>query len=223
MPLNVFIGYDPRQPVGINVLSHSILRHSSKPVSITALKLSQLPIQRRGLTEFTYSRFLVPHLCGYEGQAIFMDADIVVKGDIAELFASGDGSAVQVMQQQPQFEWASVMLFDNAQCKVLTPEFVEDEKNVLFDLKWAEKVGELPLEWNHCVGYQEPKAAKLYHFTQGLPCWYETQGLAENKEWLEERELATKSVSWKELMGQSVHAKPVIKRMMRRLGADPVA
>jgi hypothetical protein len=221
-PLAVFIGYDPRQPVGITTLSHSILRHSSVPVAITALKLDQLPLKRRGLTEFTYSRFLVPYLCGYEGQAAFMDADIVVKGDIAEMFKS-DGAAVQVMQNQPAFEWASVMLFDNAQCKTLTPEFVEDEKNVLFDLKWAESVGNLPDEWNHCVGYQEPKDAKLYHYTQGLPCWYETQGLVEDKAWLEERDLITRTVPWKALMGNSVHAKPVIKRLMRRLGADPVA
>lgn len=214
--LKVFIGYDPRQPVGINVLSHSILRQASHPVSITALKLDQLPIDRRGLTEFTFSRFLVPHLCGYEGLAVFMDADIVVKGDIAEMFASADGSAVQVMQDQPKFEWASVMLFDCEQCKVLTPEYVNDPANNLFDLAWAEKVGNLPAEWNHCVGYMEPKDAKLYHYTQGLPCWYETQGLPENKAWLEERDLVTKSVPWKDMMGKSVHAKPVLKRLLAR-------
>ena len=76
--LNVFIGYDPRQPVAYNVLQHSIVRHASEPVAITPLILKQLPIERRGLTEFTFSRFLVPYLCGFKGMAVFLDADMVV-------------------------------------------------------------------------------------------------------------------------------------------------
>jgi hypothetical protein len=218
--LRVFIGYEPRQPLAYNVLQHSIVRHSSKPVSITPLILGQLPIKRKGLTEFTYTRFLVPHLCDYTRSALFLDADMVVKGDIAELFACTDMSHdVQVMQEQPQFEWASAMLFNNNRCMKLTPEFIEDESNSMFDMKWAKSVGTFPAEFNHCVGYQEPKEAKLYHYTQGLPCWHETRGLPEDGAWLEEAQMLTKTVSWKELMGNSVHAKPVIKRLISRLTA----
>ena len=36
-------------------------------------------------TEFTYTRFLVPYLCGYQGKAIFIDCDMLCLGDIAEL------------------------------------------------------------------------------------------------------------------------------------------
>jgi len=77
----VFVGVDPRQPLGYNVLQWSIHRHAKKRVSVEPLMLPKLPITRRGLTEFTYSRYLVPYLCGYEGSAVFMDADIVVTGD----------------------------------------------------------------------------------------------------------------------------------------------
>lgn len=216
--LRVFIGYDPRQPLAYNTLQHSIVRHSSVPVSITPLILSQLPLKRRGLTEFTYSRFLVPYLCNYQGPAVFMDADIVVKGDIKELFDAADGSAVQVMKAQPKFEWASVMLFDCSKCEVLTPEYVETHPD-LFSLDWAPIIGEIPDDFNHCVGYQEPKKAKLYHYTQGLPCWPETSGLPEDAAWVEEAKLINKSVSWKELMGKSVHATPVLKRYFQRLSA----
>jgi hypothetical protein len=162
----------------------------------------------------------VPWLCGYEGLAVFMDADIVVTGDIAELFAQADGSAVQVQQEQAKFEWASVMMFDCAQCKTLTPEFVDNEANRLFDMAWAPSVGKFSPEWNHCVGYAEPKPAKLYHYTQGLPCWYETQGLPEDEYWNNEREAMLATVSWKELMATSVHARPVLQRLMARLGAQ---
>jgi hypothetical protein len=218
-PLRVFVGIDPRQPLGYNVLQYSIHRHAKQRVIVEPLMLSKLPITRRGLTEFTYSRFLVPWLCGYEGSAVFMDADIVVTGDIGELFAQADERyAVQVNTAQKKFEWASVMLFNNAQCKNLTPEWIDGDSKPL-DLQWGE-VGPFSPEWNHCVGYAEPTAAKLYHFTQGLPCWYETRGLPEDEHWLEAHRAMQATVSWKELMGGSVHAQPVLKRLLGRYGVQ---
>lgn len=217
--MKAFIGFDPRQPLAYNVLQHSIHRHASGTVMVAPLQLRNLPISRRGLTEFTFSRFLVPWLCGYEGLAAFFDADQVMCGDIAELFAQADGSsAVQVQQEQAKFEWASVMLFDCAKCRILTPQYVDDPHNKLFDFAWAAgAVGKLSPEWNHCVGYAAPADAKLYHYTQGLPCWYETQGLAEDGHWLDAREDMVRTSTWKELMGTSVHAKPVLLRLIDRL------
>src|SRR6185295_15933969 len=119
----VFIGADPRQPLAYSVLQHSIRVNSSQPVSITALQLDQLPIHRRGLTEFTFSRFLVPYLCGFRGKALFLDADMIVTGDIADLFEIADhASSVLVNKDQDRFEWASAMLFNCDHCKKLTPE-----------------------------------------------------------------------------------------------------
>lgn len=221
MAYSVYVGYDPRQPLAYNVLQHSIHRYASAPIAVIPLQLRQLPMKRRGLTEFTYSRFLVPYLSGFAYQSIFMDADIVVKGDIVELFDQTDLTcSVQVMQEQPAFERASVMLFNNGKCRTLTPEYIEDQSHPLFDLVWAEKVGTFVPEWNHCVAYTDPKPAKLYHYTQGLPCWYETRGLPEDQAWLDEFRELTRTVSWKELMGNSVHAKPVLARMLRRLGVE---
>lgn len=216
-PIRVFIGVDPRQPVGLSVLQHSIVWRSSRPVVIQPLILGQLPIRRRGLTEFTFSRFLVPWLCDFKGSAIFMDADILVRGDIAELIDCAQPLAysVQVMQEQPRFEWPSVMLFNNISCTTLTPEYIDDTKNNLFDLAWAKSVGPLPKEWNHCVGYAEGVEPKLLHYTQGLPVWPETRGnFPEDQLWLDEHRRANGTVSWRELMGTSVHA-PLTQKMFR--------
>lgn len=216
----VFVGVDGRQPLAYNVLQASIHRHASKAVNVRPLRLDHLPINRRGLTDFTYSRFLCPWLCEFDGLSIFMDADIVVTGDIHELFEMADGeSAVQVMKDQARFEWASVMLFSNARCEVLRPEFVEDPANGLLDFAWAGgSVGHFASEWNHCVGYMPSRLdAKLYHFTQGIPVWDEVRGLPEDEVWDEAHAYANGTVGWKELMGKSVHARHVIERLVGRL------
>lgn len=206
----VYIGYDPRQPVAYNICQHSVVSNASKPVSITPLILSQLPITRRGLTEFTFSRFLVPYLSGFRGNSLFMDPDMIVTGDICELLDGIDCTkgAVHVVKDQPQFEWPSMMVFSNMRCKTLMPEYVNNPENNLFDLEsWSTKgVGELPAEWNHCVGYKEPAQAKLYHFTAGLPIWPETANqYEEQRAWDDAFRKALSSCSYMELMGNSVH------------------
>lgn len=207
-PLRIFIGYEPRQPVAYNVCAHSIMRNASVPVAITALKLSQLPITRRGLTEFTFSRFLVPYLAGFRGMAMFLDQDMIVTGDVLELFKASDPlNAVSVVQDQERFEWPSMMMFNAGACLRLTPKFVQDEKNALFDLKWAPSVGKLPKAWNQIIGYgpTDPDA-RLWHYTRGVPVWPETQGEAEDDKWFAELELANSTCAYKDLMGHSIHA-----------------
>lgn len=203
--MRVFIGYDPRQPVAYNVLQHSIIKRASKPVQITPLVLSQLPITRRGLTEFTYSRFMVPYLCNYEGIGLFLDADMLCMDDIAGLFDLADQNFdVMVVKNKMRFEWGSLMLFNNSKCKILTPEYVQTAPNPL-SLKWSDSIGELPSEWNHCVGYDAPQKARLYHYTKGIPVWPETKECEYAQDWWDDFKTANSTVSHAELMGQSVH------------------
>ena len=111
--MKIFIGYDGRQPISYTVLQSSIIRRTSEPVSIAPLVLKTLPIKRQGLTPFTFSRFLVPHLCHYEGWALFLDIDILLLDDISKLFRLADDKyAIMVSKNEHKFEWASVMLFN---------------------------------------------------------------------------------------------------------------
>jgi hypothetical protein len=201
--MRIFIGFDPRQPIAFTVLQHSLYTRASRPLSITRLQLNQLPLKRVGLTEFTFSRFLVPYICGYEGRALFVDADMLCLSDICEIMAYADSSAVQVVKNKLRFEWPSVMLFNNAECTELTPEFIEREDP--FKMNWGE-VGELPPEWNHLVGYDAPQDAKLIHYTKGVPVWEETANCEYAKEWHDERRMMMGTCSYQELMGNSVHA-----------------
>jgi hypothetical protein len=206
------IGYDPNETVALHVLMQSIMRHASVPVSITPIMLSQLPMTRprdpRQSTEFSFSRFLVPWLCAYEGVAAFMDCDMLCRADIAGLFAHAvPGRALSVVQHdytpgaglkflgQPQSRydrknWSSVMVFDCARCQALTPEYVNTASGLdLHQFKWTDDsaIGALDPEWNHLVGEYAPNPrAKLVHFTLGTPCFARFADCEFAQEWREE-------------------------------------
>lgn len=238
-PLNIFIGYDHRQALASTVLMHSIVERASVPVCIRPLVLPTLPLKRMGLTPFTYSRFLVPHLMGHEGWALFLDADELVFGDIADLFALADPTKAVMVHKHPvhQFEWASVMLFNcgHPSNRILIPDYVQQVQNP-FAFPWlggplSRDLGDLPAEWNFLVGYDEPGSAawpmarlqkvRLAHFTQGIPAHAEVRDLPFAFEWGHACKRALHTESWSTLMGQSVHAFPVRERLARRRG--PVA
>jgi hypothetical protein len=215
--IRVFIGYDPREAVAFNVLSYSIQRHASEPVAITPLMLKQLgrvltrerhPLQS---TDFSFSRFLTPHLSGYSGWSIFMDCDMLMLDDVAKLYALRDERyAVMVVKHhhvpvetrkflgepQSRYEkknWSSVMLFNNEKCRALTPDYVNRASGLeLHQFKWLADdglIGELPARWNHLVGYEAPRAdAALVHYTLGGPYFGEFRHCEYGDAWWRERE-----------------------------------
>ena len=200
--LRIYIGYDPRESVAFHTLSHSILRRASAPISIAPLVQSQLKqVYRRPRgptesTEFSLTRFLVPHLSGYSGWSIFMDCDMLCRTDICALMAEADrqpDKAVlvckhdyvpktqrkfldQVQTKYPRKNWSSLMLFNNERCRALSVDYVNSASGLdLHRFAWTEDraIGELPLEWNWLVDeYAYNPDAKLVHFTIGGP-WFE--------------------------------------------------
>lgn len=194
--LRVFIGYDSREPIALEVCAHSISRRASGPVSFTPLNLTHLKgLYMRppnGTTEFSLTRFLVPYLSGYDGVSIFMDCDMVCLADIYEVIAQDEITrAVSVCQHDytpkdvmkatgvqtsyPRKNWSSFMVFRNAACRVLTPQYVNEASPAdLHRFVWAEPegVGSLDLGWNWLVGEYAPNPhAKILHYTLGTPCF----------------------------------------------------
>lgn len=212
--IRVFIGFDKDEPITYSVLAHSIMRHASVPVSITPLVLEQLPMTRKRddkqSTDFAYSRFLVPWLCNYEGHAIFMDSDMLVRADIAELFEAIDkNAAVSCVKHdyvprnenkfldQPQTSyirknWSSLMVFNNSECKNLSVNRVNTGSGMhLHQFQWVENnqyIGAIDPAWNHLVGeYAENPDAKNVHFTLGAPCFAKYANCEYAQEWREEK------------------------------------
>ena len=214
--IRIFIGFDPRETVAYHVLAHSIQARASAPVTIAPLALAQLGgvlrRERHALqsTDFSFSRFLTPYLSDYAGWSLFMDCDMLMREDVARLWALRDERyAVLVVKHDhrpresvkflgsaqtayAKKNWSSVMLFNNARCAMLTPDYVDRASGLeLHQFKWLpseDLIGALPRRWNHLVGYDAPDAdVALAHFTIGGPYFPEYAECAYADEWRVER------------------------------------
>ena len=202
--INIFVGYDSKEKAAFNVLSYSILKNSTQPVAITPIYLGNIKDtfvrERNSLssTEFSFSRFIIPHLMNYQGWAVFMDCDQLMKADIAELWRLRDDKyAVQVCKHDyipksqtkflgqvqtvyPKKNWSSFMLMNCKKCAALTPDYVNSASGLeLHQFKWLETedlIGDLPLEWNWLADeYEKKDDVKNIHYTEGGP-WFENYG-----------------------------------------------
>lgn len=217
-PFRVFIGYDRTEPVAYHVLAHSILTRTTMPVAITPLRRDALvndgfdrargPLES---TDFSLSRFLVPHLSDYHGWSLFLDCDMLCQVDLSELIfemlkqrdkavlvcqhdytpASAIKFHGQTQTAYPRKNWSSVIAFNNAQCGALTASYVNTATGLdLHRFTWIadEQIGSLPLEWNWLVGeYPANPEAKILHYTNGGP-WFPSYALCDHADlWRNER------------------------------------
>lgn len=232
--IRIFLGFDPRETIAFHVAAESIHAHSSSPVSIAPLRLSQLkqvfdrPRDPKQSTDFSFSRFLVPQLCNFEGWALFADCDILVRRDIAELWSLRDDRyAVRVVKHDHQpaeshkflghvqttyarKNWSSVMLFNCAKCRALTPDYVETAAGLdLHQFRWLDDdalIGDLPPEWNVLVGHDAPSAvdsAALLHFTVGGPWFAEFRDTAKADLWRSGLQAVLQPIPAKALVGDA--------------------
>lgn len=211
----MFIGYDPREAIAFHVCANSIIRNASRPVTIVPLALNLFKdyteTHTDGSNQFIYSRFLVPHLMQYTGHAIFIDGDMIVRGDIAELWDLRNvNTDVQVVKHDyqtrmsekylgsknenyPRKNWSSVMIWNcnSFPNRGLTPKFIEKATGAeLHRFSWIDdaRIGELPPEWNWLPDEYGPNLnAKLLHYTLGTPCFHDFADSPQSNEWHRER------------------------------------
>ena len=217
----IYIGFDPREVDAFAVARRSVERHLTLPIPVQGLVLDDLrvrgiytrPTSRRYssaiatdngflwddisgapmATEFACSRFLVPFLNGYEGMALFMDCDMLVRTNLDRIFRLCDPSKAvtvvkhdhrpmaetkmddQVQTRYARKNWSSVMVFNCAHPanKSLTVEMVNSlPGRDLHGFCWLkdEEIGELDQSWNYLVGHSSPEInPDIVHFTDGIP------------------------------------------------------
>ena len=198
-PFKIFIGYDPRERIAFHVLSQSIIEHSSIPISISPINLSNLKKfykrkkRIKDSTEFSISRFLTPYLSDYKGYSLFVDCDFIISDDVAKLLKIVKSNPKKVLwcvkhnyipknkikflnEEQLIYSkknWSSFVIYNNKKCKILTPTFIEKANGLyLHQFRWTKDhlIGSLPKEWNVLVGEQKiPKKFKSLHYTVGGP------------------------------------------------------
>ena len=193
--LRIFIGWDSRFPEPADVLRNSLLKYASIPLDIRYLKLTELDLHRAhdplASTEFTYSRFLVPHLRGFQGTALFLDNDMLCLGDIREI-AELDmrNLALRVVQHEyqpvnsvkmygcpqtsyPRKNWSSMMLMNCERLRLWSKPVVETQTGAYlhrFQDIPDNEIGDLPKTWNTLDWMDE--TTRLIHYTNGGP-WFE--------------------------------------------------
>jgi lipopolysaccharide biosynthesis glycosyltransferase len=204
--IKIFIGYDPVESVAWHTMAASIYSQSSRPVAIVPINLQNLksiltrPRDPKQSNEFSFSRFLVPYLCNFEGKGIFFDCDQLLRTDIAEIFTVLDeqpAKAVYVVKhtyeprddikylntvqyKYPRKNWSSVVLWncEHEKNRVVTPEFVNNTEGLnLHRFTWLDDndIGDLDVRWNWLVGEYDdpPDDVKNVHWTVGGPYFHE--------------------------------------------------
>ncbi len=200
---HIYIGYDRAEPVAYHTCVESILDNASIPVVIHPLYLNTLRMQQPShkpgyppSNGFIFSRFLVPYLSGFSGKSLWLDGDMVVEADVAELFQMdlyklgarvvkhdytpkpGKKYLNSENQAYPKKNWSSVILWNNSYFpnRHLTPDLIAGASGEwLHRFQWLldEEVGDLPKGWN-VLADEENQATdeiKLIHFTRGTPCF----------------------------------------------------
>ena len=217
MTSNVFVGYDTREDIAYQVCEFSIKRFNAN-VAITPLiqhelrqkKIYWREIDKLASTEFTFTRFLVPHLMNFKGWALFIDCDIVFLEDVNNLFSLADDRYAvmcvkhefnpkpglkmdgQVQTVYPRKNWSSVVLWN---CAHPSNEkvTVDSVNNPNFDgayfhrFSWLkdEEIGELPCDWNWLVGWykKDDGVPRAIHYTEGGPWFKNYRNCEFNQDW----------------------------------------
>lgn len=198
-PIRICIGSDQYQVAAAETLEYSIRKHASQPVEIFHMSDLDLPEPKysgnRPGTGFSFYRFVIPKLMGYSGKAIYLDADMLVFGDIAELWnipmseklvqcstqtevpagwENGDNNSLGEDRYWQPGRQLSVMLLD---CERLTWE-VEEIIQELDEGKYTyaqlmndlvivpdELIGEDIPNEWNCLEWYEEGRSRLVHFT----------------------------------------------------------
>lgn len=190
--VRIYVGTDRSQALAIKVLEHSIKRHTS--LDVVVVPMLDLPIRqpkdpRNGQrTGFSFSRFCIPQLSGYQGKAIYMDADMLVFKDIASLWHIPFDGAKVVIQQEVKYQevttkkkgapserrkQCAVMLLDCSRLDWDIDKIIDgldrgdyDYARLMYDfclLKDDEIKYNIPFEWNSLEYYDAETC--LIHYT----------------------------------------------------------
>lgn len=227
--IRVFVGSDRSQMIGVKALEHSIKRFTRHPVEVTPM--IDLPVRpprdpkQDQRTGFSFSRFCIPKLCGYQGKAIYMDADMLVFRDISELWnLPFDGAKVLVQEPlsparentegkrgapDKRIKQSSVMLLDCARLDWDIEKIIQgldegryDYGKLLYELcilPEAEIGLKIPFRWNSLEHF-DSQTANIHYTDMGTQPWV-WSGNPHGAQWVNEVRLMLEdgTLKWADL------------------------
>lgn len=171
----IVIGSSREQKLPSLVLEHTIHKHASSPVKVIHsydLKMEEPKRpELRSRTGFSFVRFKIPALVGYQGLAAYLECDQLVFRDVKELFAVPfkGGTVLRPANQ------AAVLLLDCNRLKWDLPAILANLDAGKFSYKQLmenlciESPGNIrktiPETWNSLEKYN-PAHTALLHYTQ---------------------------------------------------------
>lgn len=173
------VGSTEAQMLPVQVLSHTLLEQSRRPLEIVPLWRAGIPVpepkerKNRPRTPFTFQRFLLPELGGFERRSIYLDSDMIVFTDIGELYDTPmDGADVIACEGTPGRRIVYSVLVISAACPWRIADIVDrldrDEMTydqLMYEFQVPGRVAvRAPYRWNSCELY-EPGRTALLHYT----------------------------------------------------------
>lgn len=239
-PFQIYIGWDSRESIASEVAAHSIKRRTRSPISIKYLKHRELRQQgnfarpwlidantgnfsdlidgKPFSTEFSHTRFLIPHLMDYKGWALFMDADMIFLNDVKDLIALCDDKyAVMCVKhlhqpkdntvkmdgrlqlQYHRKNWSSFVLWNcsHPANKELTRErvnYIPGRDLHAFNWLHDHEIGGLPSTYNYISGVspklpiERGNRPDVIHYTEGGPWFENCKEIPFSRWWMDEYE-----------------------------------
>ena len=189
--VRVFVACTPTEWLPMRVLEYSIRETIKLPLQLVALDTfnrvipTPVTVSNRPRTPFSFQRFLIPELCDYSGKAIYLDADMQVFSDIAQLWhLDFEGCDLLTVHEancgrRGQF---SVMLLNCSALKWKIEDIVAaldsgelDYPSLMYEMRVASKIGRnLPATWNSLEQFDEGQTSLLHYTDMNTQPWIST-------------------------------------------------
>lgn len=158
--IRVFVASNAKWQEHERVLDYSIRANTQADVDVQFIWPKRHDMAETGCTTFTNVRWAVPELAGYQGRAIYLDIDMLVLGDIAELWAYGEDGAFVCMKDGR----TEVMVMDcTLQVMPQKSALAQYKKWHLLPMAHPYLKPKIPWYWNHREDVNEQ--TRLIHFT----------------------------------------------------------
>lgn len=178
--IRIFVGTAPNAAdlESQAVLEYTLRKHASEEIEIVWMRMAHDGFWsgfRTDLwaTAFSGFRWAIPAYCGYEGRAIYMDSDIIARGDIAELWHQDFNGKTVLAKHGGRL---CVSLWDCAAAKAVVPPIdqlrADPEAHRKMGIAIRPHVGPFIGNWNQMDGPDDglpldlsDPAIKAIHYT----------------------------------------------------------